>query len=162
MKVKLTVNSPVTASKPTWIVCSKSEGRDISGRSFSFFLFATKRCKKYYALFGKKRKKNQPFWMYNSYREGHLLLSPPGKMERRRTFLFFSSGAIGSGLEAWFTDEVSRELLFILKGGAGGFSSISTLSDIFSGTHNVLLHRKRQRRWRWSVLVQKWHRCWGF
>lgn len=37
----LTVNSPVTASKPTWMVCSKSEGRDISGRSFSFFLFAT-------------------------------------------------------------------------------------------------------------------------
>lgn len=36
----LTVNSPVTASKPTWMVCSKSEGRDISGRSFSFFLFA--------------------------------------------------------------------------------------------------------------------------
>lgn len=23
---KLTVNSPVTASKPTWTVCSKSEG----------------------------------------------------------------------------------------------------------------------------------------
>lgn len=40
MKVILTVNSPVTASKPTWMVCSKSEGRDISGRSFSFFLFA--------------------------------------------------------------------------------------------------------------------------
>ena len=59
-------------------------------------------------------------------------------MERRRTFLFFSSGAIGSGLDAWFTDEESREPLFILKGGAGGFSSISTLSDIFSGTHNVL------------------------
>lgn len=63
-------------------------------------------------------------------------------MERRRTFLFFSSGAIGSGLEAWFSDEESRELLFILKGGAGGFSSISTLSDIFSNTHNVLGERK--------------------
>lgn len=36
----LTVNSPVTASNPTWIVCSKSEGREISGRSFSFFLLA--------------------------------------------------------------------------------------------------------------------------
>lgn len=40
VKAILTVNSPVTASKPTWMVCSKSEGRDISGRSFSFFLFA--------------------------------------------------------------------------------------------------------------------------
>lgn len=29
----LTVNSPVTASNPTWMVCSKSEGREISGRS---------------------------------------------------------------------------------------------------------------------------------
>lgn len=36
----LTVNSPVTASNPTWIVCSKSDGREISGRSFSFFLLA--------------------------------------------------------------------------------------------------------------------------
>lgn len=36
----LTVNSPVTASNPTWMVCSKSEGREISGRSFSFFLLA--------------------------------------------------------------------------------------------------------------------------
>lgn len=32
------MNSPVTASKPTWMVCSKSEGREISGRSF--FLLA--------------------------------------------------------------------------------------------------------------------------
>lgn len=76
--------------------------------------------------------------------EGYSLLSPPGKMERRRTFLFFSSGAIGSGLEAWFNNEESRELLFILKGGAGGFSSISTLSDIFSSTHNVLWEREKE------------------
>lgn len=75
--------------------------------------------------------------------DGYSLLSPPGKMERRRTFLIFSSGAIGSGLEAGFTDEESLELLFILKGGAGGFSSISTLSDIFSSTHNVLEKRER-------------------
>lgn len=78
--------------------------------------------------------------------EGYSLLSPPGKMERRRTFLFFSSGAIGSGLEAWFNDEESRELLFILKGGAGGFSSISTLSDIFSSTHKVLWERGRSEQ----------------
>lgn len=34
------MNSPVTASKPTWIVCSKSEGEEISGLSLSrsFFL----------------------------------------------------------------------------------------------------------------------------
>lgn len=31
---------------------------------------------------------------------GYSLLSPPGKIERRRAFLFFSSGAMGSGLEA--------------------------------------------------------------
>lgn len=76
----------------------------------------------------------------------YSLLSPPGKMERRRTFLFFSSGAIGSGLEAWFSDEESRELLFILKGGAGGFSSISTLSDIFSSTQKFLRDRYRGRK----------------
>lgn len=37
---ELTVNSPVTASKPTCMVCSKSEGGEISGRSLSrsFFL----------------------------------------------------------------------------------------------------------------------------
>lgn len=78
--------------------------------------------------------KRQEGWLWEKY----SLLSPPGKMERRRTFLFFSSGAIGSGLEAWFSDEESRELLFILKGGAGGFSSISTLSDIFSSTQKFL------------------------
>lgn len=35
-----TVNSPVTASNPTWMVCSKSEGEEISGLSLSrsFFL----------------------------------------------------------------------------------------------------------------------------
>lgn len=44
---ELTVNSPVTASKPTWIVCSKSEGRDISGRSFSFFLLAVEQRNKH-------------------------------------------------------------------------------------------------------------------
>lgn len=39
----LTVNSPVTESKPTCIVCSKSEGLEISGRSLSlsFFLPST-------------------------------------------------------------------------------------------------------------------------
>ena len=34
------MNSPVTASKPTWMVCSKSDGEEISGLSLSrsFFL----------------------------------------------------------------------------------------------------------------------------
>lgn len=73
----------------------------------------------------------------------HILLSPPGKMDLRRAFLFFSSGAIGSGLEL-STEEGSRELLFILKGGAGGFSSISTLSDIFSCTHYGLQRQKER------------------
>lgn len=36
---KLTVNSPVTASKPTCMVCSKSEGGEISGRSLSRSFF---------------------------------------------------------------------------------------------------------------------------
>lgn len=41
----LTVNSPVTESKPTCMVCSKSEGLEISGRSLSlsFFLPSTER-----------------------------------------------------------------------------------------------------------------------
>lgn len=144
----LTVNSPVTASKPTWMVCSKSEGRDISGRSFSFFLFAARDKGKFVVvLYGGVLKKiphpsMQGGWV--TCGEGYSLLSPPGKMERRRTFLFFSSGAIGSGLEAWFNDEESRELLFILKGGAGGFSSISTLSDIFSSTHKVLRWKRKE------------------
>lgn len=45
---KLTVNSPVTASKPTCMVCSKSEGGEISGRSLSrsFFLPPKKKKKK--------------------------------------------------------------------------------------------------------------------
>lgn len=34
-----TVNSPVTASKPTWMVCSKSEGDEISGLSLSRSFF---------------------------------------------------------------------------------------------------------------------------
>ena len=59
--------------------------------------------------------------------------------------MFFSSGAIGSGLEAWFSEAESRELLFILRGGAGGFSSISTLSDIFSSTHWDLVEGERER-----------------
>lgn len=145
----LTVNSPVTASKPTWMVCSKSEGRDISGRSFSFFLFATgdreKQITNLFVVAGNLKKKHASVHGRRATcGEGYSLLSPPGKMERRRTFLFFSSGAIGSGLEAWFNDEESRELLFILKGGAGGFSSISTLSDIFSSTHKVLWERERE------------------
>lgn len=67
-----------------------------------------------------------------------LLSPPPGKMERSLAFLFFSSGAMGSGFELWFSAEESRLLLFILKGGAGGFSSISRLSDIFSSPHSLL------------------------
>lgn len=35
----LTVNSPVCGSKPTWTVCSKFDGGDMIGRSFSFFVF---------------------------------------------------------------------------------------------------------------------------
>lgn len=136
----LTVNSPVTASKPTWMVCSKSEGRDISGRSFSFFLFAEEHQKRDQIT---TRPCRRNVTQKAARVQRYSLLSPPGKMERRRTFLFFSSGAIGSGLEAWFSDEESRELLFILKGGAGGFSSISTLSDIFSSTQKFLGERER-------------------
>lgn len=36
-KIQLTVNSPVTGSKPTWMVCSNWVGYDISG----FFLLST-------------------------------------------------------------------------------------------------------------------------
>ena len=36
----LTLNSPGTASKPVWIMCSKSERREISGHSF-FCLFSS-------------------------------------------------------------------------------------------------------------------------
>lgn len=64
-------------------------------------------------------------------------------MERRRAFRFFSSGAMGSGLELWFRAEESRLLLFILKGGAGGFSSVSRLSDIFSNSHSFLASKEK-------------------
>lgn len=37
------MNSPVTASNPTWMVCSKSEGEEISGRCLSIFLPAGQR-----------------------------------------------------------------------------------------------------------------------
>jgi len=40
--------------------------------------------------------------------------------------------------ELWFSAEESRLLLFILNGGAGGFSSTSRLSDIFSSPHSLL------------------------
>lgn len=74
-----------------------------------------------------------------------LLSPPPGKMERSLAFLFFSSGAMGSGLELWFNAEESRLLLFILNGGAGGFSSISRLSDIFSSPHSLLQSTTQNR-----------------
>jgi len=35
MDSKLTVNSPVSGSKPTWTVCSKFSGDDITGLSDS-------------------------------------------------------------------------------------------------------------------------------
>ncbi len=65
----------------------------------------------------------------------HILLSPPGKIDLRRAFLFFSSGAIGSGFELC-TEEGSRELLFILKRGGGGggrwlFFNINTIGHLY-------------------------------
>lgn len=86
------------------MVCSKSEGRDISGRSFSFFLLAEENAKKkkIQTYLSSMQEKNHTSLEGGRVTcgERYSLLSPPGKMERRRTFLFFSSGAIGSGLEA--------------------------------------------------------------
>lgn len=126
-------------SRREWCVQSRKAGIFLGVPSPSSYLLKNtkKRTRLQPVHAGGRSPKRQEGWRGQCY----SLLSPPGKMERRRTFLFFSSGAIGSGLEAWFSDEESRELLFILKGGAGGFSSISTLSDIFSSTQKFLRDR---------------------
>lgn len=81
---------------------------------------------------GKKLQRKNKLAPFECPATDTLLLSPPpGKIERSLAFLFFSSGAMGSGLVLWLSTEESRLLLFILSGGAGGFSSFSKLSDIF-------------------------------
>lgn len=72
-------------------------------------------------------------------REQYSLLSPPPvRMNRiERSFFFLSSGFGGRGLEPWLRGAGSLlqeaiMVLVFLMGGAGGLSSTSPLSDIFS------------------------------
>ena len=78
-------------------------------------------------------------WCKDNVKAKHLLLSPPpvsiDLMDR--SFFFLSSGLGGRGLEPWFKGAGSLLLepimvLVFLMGGAGGLSSTSPLSDIFS------------------------------
>lgn len=140
------MNSPVTASKPTWMVCSKSEGEEISGRSLSrsFFLppagersrviNAMQRLVIFFFLFSFK----SPFSEAN--------------MEMILFLDFLSSGTDGSGRELWLADCESLgppPWLLILTGGAGGLSSHTPLSHIYTQVH------LRPRRRRWQRVKQK-------
>lgn len=76
---------------------------------------------------------------FTSHRSQYSLLSPPPvRMNRiERSFFFLSSGFGGRGLEPWLRGTGSLLLepimvLVFLMGGAGGLSSTSPLSDIFS------------------------------
>lgn len=69
----------------------------------------------------------------------HSLLSPPPVRMKRmeRSFFFLSSGLGGRGLELWLrgVGSLMEEPIMVLvfrMGGAGGLSSTSPLSDIFS------------------------------
>lgn len=92
---KRTVNSPVTASNPTWMVCSKSDGEEISGRSLSrsFFLPPA----------GSKVNSHQHITLQAIYQHGATGRTPApfsGANIEMILFLdFFSSGTDGSGRE---------------------------------------------------------------
>lgn len=133
---KLTVNSPVTASKPTCMVCSKSEGGEISGRSLSRSFFRPPERNQNLIRFTQRQKND--FIQFPT----KLFLSPfsaPEKIEMILLRGFLSSGTDGRGLELWLAESESllepvlKMVLLILTGGAGGLSSGSPLSHIAIG-----------------------------
>lgn len=147
---RLTVNSPVTASKPTCMVCSKSEGGEISGLSLSLSFFLPPESKHMLdddetritstARSGTQKWAVRPF-------------SDTEKMEKILLRGVFSSGTEGRGLELWLADSESlpelvlKMVLLILTGGAGGLSSASPLSHIALGSRDS---GKGWRTQRWA------------
>lgn len=90
-----TVNSPVTASNPTWMVCSKSEGEEISGLSLSRSFFRPPA--------GKGQCAGHPRKHEGFYTRGHVRAGVPPFSEANMEMIlflgFFSSGTDGSGRE---------------------------------------------------------------
>lgn len=123
------------------MVCSKSEGGEISGRSLSLSFFLPP-------------ERNQNLVDYTNtqlnllciFKKAYLdvcifepSISPfsaPEKIEMILLRGFLSSGTEGSGLELWLAESESlpepvlKMVLLILTGGAGGLSSGSPLSHI--------------------------------
>ena len=137
---KLTVNSPVTASKPTWMVCSKSEGGEISGRSLSLSFFLPPEIFCAFIYFVQAVKVNPSFHQMffacvlrgTLAHEGHVFLT-------RLTFL--STG------KDW-DDLIAR---FLLLGNRGErFGAVVAWERVFAGAcaENGAAH-------------SDW-RCWGF
>lgn len=136
---KLTVNSPVTASKPTWMVCSKSDGDEISGLSLSLSFFLPPVGQRSSCFF---------FLHEHTQLQKRFLSTQPSPFSEANIemilFLdFLSSGTDGSGRELWLADwaSLAPPWLLILTGGAGGLSSHTPLSHIY--TH---VHLKRHKR----------------
>lgn len=84
-----------------------------------------------------------------------LLSPPPVRMNRMdRSFFFLSSGFGGRGFELWLRGVGSLRdepimVLVLRMGGAGGLSSTSPLSDIFSYaavTPHLSKHSQRRRK----------------
>lgn len=133
------------------MVCSKSEGEEISGLSLSrsFFFPPAGEVKGQRVCHGSRRFKHAP-------------LLPPfseAKMEMILFLDFLSSGTDGSGRELWIADCESfgpPPWLLILTGGAGGLSSHTMLSHIYTGVH---LHAREETRPMdgWVILVRKLH-----
>lgn len=109
-----------------------------------------------------KRSKVSVFVLHGRKWFKHAPLLPPfseAKMEIILFLDFLSSGTDGSGRELWIADCESLgppPWLLILTGGAGGLSSHTMLSHIYTGVH---LHAREETRPidGWVILARKLH-----